>query len=97
MVGSRKDARPKSKREWNFDIDKYTNPWTPRNPVYLLPKPIARFLGHRARPDREVGNVIVAAWAFFGAFVVVVVLAATFMIPKIQSHAPPIVIGSLVR
>ena len=84
-------------KQRHIDVDKYTNPWTPRNHVYLLPKPIAHFLGHRDRPEKEVGNVIVAAWALLGAFVGIVVMAAAFMIPEIQSHAPPVVIGSFVR
>ena len=89
--------RVSSPRAWNLDIDRYTNPWTPRNPIYLLPRPISHFLGYRTRPEKEVGDVVVAVWALVGAFALVVVLAATFMIPEIQSHAPPIVIGSFVR
>lgn len=83
-------------KQWHIDVDRYTNPWTPRNPIHLLPRPIAHFLGYRDHPEKEVGNVIVAIWALIGAFAGVSVIAATFRIPGIQGLAPPIVIGSFV-
>ena len=84
-------------KEWHIDVDKYINPHTPRNPIRLLPRPLAHFLGHRDRPRREVGNIIVAAWALLGAFAGIAIVAASFMIPEIKSHAPPVVIASFVR
>ena len=84
-------------KEWHIDIDKYTNPWTSRNRISLLPTLLAHFLGHRDRPRKEVGNIIVAAWALLGAFAGIAVVAASFMIPTVKSHAPPVVIASFVR
>lgn len=81
---------------WNVDIDKLTYPFTPRNRVFLLPKPISHFLGYRNQAVKELGNVIVAAWALVGALVGIAVVAASSMIPEIQNHTPPVVIASFV-
>ena len=81
---------------WHLDVDRFTNPFTPRNPVYLLPRPLARFLGHRDQPRKEVGNVVVAVWALLGAFIGIAVIAASFKISEIQKHAPPVIIVSFV-
>ena len=84
-------------KEWHIDIDKYTNPRTPRNPIHRLPRHLAQFLGYRDHPRKEVGNIIVAAWALVGAFAGIAVVAASFMIPEVKKHGPPVVIASFVR
>ena len=84
-------------KEIHFDIDKYLNPYIPRNRVARLPKPISHFLGHRESPRKEIGNLLIAAWSFLGAFVGVVVIEAFFKIPAIYDHGVPLLIGSFVR
>ena len=83
-------------KKWNVDLDKYINPIVPRNLTYLLPRPFSHFLGYRDTPRKEVGNVIVAAWALVGAFIGVIVIEAVFMVPEIRHHGPPLIIGSFV-
>lgn len=83
-------------KDWHFDVDKYINPYIPRNHIHRLPKPIAHFLGYRDKPRKEIGNLLVAAWSFLGAFVGCVVIAAIFTIPEIHDHDVPIVIASFV-
>ena len=83
-------------RHCSFDIDRHLNAYIPPNFVHRLPKPIARFLGYRDGPRRDVGNLLIAGWAFFGAFVGIIVIEAVFMIPAIHDHGVPVVIASFV-
>lgn len=83
-------------KDWQFDIDRHLNPHLPRNLISRLPKPISRFLGYRDDPRPEIGNVLVAGWAFLGAFVGIVVIEVVFMIPTIRNHGVPLVIASFV-
>ncbi len=84
-------------KDWHFDVDKYLNPYIPRNLIYRLPKPLSHFLGHRDRPRAGIGNIIVAGWALLGAFVGVAVIEAAFMASPIKDHGVPLLIGSFVR
>ena len=83
-------------RDWHFDVDRHLNPHLPRNLIYKLPKPISRLLGYRDGPRREVGNVLVAGWAFLGGFIGIAVIEAVFMIPTIHDHGVPLLIASFV-
>ncbi len=84
-------------KDWHFDIDVYINSYVPQNHIHLLPKPISHFLGHREMPRRQTGNLLVAGWAFLGAFVGVIAIEATFMIPAIHNLGGPLLIASFVR
>ncbi|EAW07099.1 HPP family protein [Aspergillus clavatus NRRL 1] len=80
----------------HFDIDGYLNRYIPRSQLYRLPRPISRFLGYRASPQQEVGNVLVCVWAFIGAFAGLLLVMGVFKSSEmIQRHHPPIVIASL--
>ncbi|KAL8787495.1 MAG: hypothetical protein Q9195_007742 [Heterodermia aff. obscurata] len=81
-------------KSWDIDIDRWLNPLVPYNRLSRLPRPISRFLGYRNGPHGEVGNILVAWWAFVGAFSGVAVLEAALMIPEIQKHGVPTVIAS---
>ncbi|MCJ1458912.1 hypothetical protein MMC28_009288 [Mycoblastus sanguinarius] len=83
-------------KDWDLDIDRYINPYVPRNLTYRLPKPVSRFLGHRDGARKEIGNILVAVWSFLGAFIGIIVIEAVFMTPAIQSHTPPLLIASFV-
>ena len=83
-------------KDWDIDVDRYIKPYIPRNFVYRLPKPLPRFLGYRVAAQPEIGNVLVAAWAFLGAFIGLVVIEAVFSTPPIHRHSPPLVIASFV-
>ena len=79
---------------WNIDIDVWINRYIPHNRLDRLPSPVSRFLGHGHR--RPVGNVVVAWWAFLGAFAGVIIVEAALMIPAIHKHGVPIVVASFV-
>ena len=81
---------------WNIDIDQWLNPYIPRNQLSKLPRPVSRFLGYRDEPHHEIGNIIVAWWACFGAFTGVVIIEAVLMIPAIHDLGVPVVIASFV-
>ena len=81
---------------YNFDVDRYINPIVPRSRLYLLPKPISWFLGHREKPPKQIGNVVTWFWAFIGAFCGILVIEAVFQTDMLQSDGAPIIIGSLV-
>lgn len=84
-------------KDLHFDVDKYLNPYLPRNRLYRLPKPVSSFLGSRDRPREQIGNLLVAGWACLGAFIGVIIIEATFMIPAIKDHGVPLLVASFVR
>jgi hypothetical protein len=82
----------------HFDIDEYLNRIIPPSQLYLLPRPISRFLGYRKDQKPDVGNVIIAFWALIGAFCGLVLVAGVFKYsPIIREYNPPVVFASLVR
>ena len=83
-------------KHYSFDIDRHLNPYLPSNFVHRLPKPIARFFGYRDGPRRDIGNVLIAGWAFCGAFVGIITIEAVSMIPAINDRGVPIVLASFV-
>lgn len=82
---------------WNFDLDRYLNPYIPLSRLHLLPKPVARILGHRHdHPAPSIGNVLVWWWAFIGAFSGILIVEAVFHTKKLEAEGLPMVIASLV-
>lgn len=84
-------------KDADIDIDKYLNRFIPRSRIHRLPTPISRFLGYRAHPRKELGNVIIAAWSFIGAFCGVAIIEGVFMSQSIHAHGAPLIIGGFVR
>ena len=82
--------------DMNLDLDRYVNRFIPPSQLRRLPRPISRFLGHRDAPGSEIGDIIVCAWSFVGAFCGIILVAGVFQSSLIQSHHPPLVIASLV-
>ena len=82
--------------DWNVDVDRWLNKFIPRNRLSKLPAPVAHFLGHRNGPYKELGNVLIAWWAFIGAFTGVIIIKAVLMIPEIHNRGVPVVIASFV-
>ncbi|PVH88223.1 HPP family protein-like protein [Cadophora sp. DSE1049] len=80
---------------YNFDVDRYINRIIPRSRLYLLPKPISWFLGHREKPPKQIGNVVTWFWAFIGAFCGILVIEAVFQTEKLKSDGAPVIIASL--
>jgi hypothetical protein len=84
-------------RDINLDLDKYINRFIPPSQLHRLPRPISRFLGHREASTGEIGDVLVCAWSFIGAFCGIILVAGVFRSSAlIQSHHPPLIIASLV-
>ena len=84
-------------QEIDFDLDRYINRYLPPSQLYRLPWPIARFLGYRRVPQPEVGNLLVCAWAFVGAFSGLILVMGVFKSSEtIQAHHPPLIFASLV-
>jgi len=82
----------------DFDIDVFLNRFIPPSQLYRLPRPISRFLGHRHRPNPEVGSILVAFWALVGAFCGLLVVGALFRYSdQILKYHPPVIFASLVR
>ncbi len=80
----------------DFDVDRYINPFVPRSGLYLLPKSISWFLGHRAERRPPLGSVLVWWWAFIGAFCSILIIEAVFQTEAFKMEGTPIVIASLV-
>ena len=83
-------------RQWNFDIDRYLNPFIPPNQSKKLPKPVAHFLGHRPAPQKDVGNMLLSFWSCVGGFISIILMESIFMIPGIKGLNPPLMIASFV-
>ncbi|OKL57775.1 hypothetical protein UA08_07074 [Talaromyces atroroseus] len=80
---------------WNFDIDKWLNPFVPRPPWKRLPYAISYFFGYRKQPLKPIGNLITTAWAFVGIFLAIIVIElVTKQVTVFQQHQAPIIIAS---
>ncbi|KAF2789607.1 hypothetical protein K505DRAFT_252972 [Melanomma pulvis-pyrius CBS 109.77] len=80
---------------WNFDIDAYTNPYTPPSPLHRFPPWLSRFLGYRKEQKEDVGNVLGAVWSCVGTVLGLAVIAAVFNnTASIRAHNPPALIAS---
>lgn len=80
-----------------FDMDAWTNPYTPRAPFRLLPTPLARFFGYRPpkTTPQQPHVLIVWAFCFIGAFAGVSLIEAIFLhLPHLEGHQVPIIIAS---
>ncbi|GKT56608.1 HPP family protein [Colletotrichum tofieldiae] len=82
-------------REWNFDIDRFLNPFIPPPPWKHLPYPIAHIFGYRKSKPDNVGNLVPIFWACIGVFCGVAVVAlVSRQIPIFKEHGAPIIVGS---
>ena len=82
---------------WNFDIDRYLNPFVPAPRWHLVPRPIAHMLGYRDRPPKPIGNIVVALWSLLGAFCGVALIASvTKRVPSFEARDATAIIGSFV-
>lgn len=87
-----------SPSSWNFNIDNYVNPFLPPAPWKYIPRPISRFFGHRDKPQRSIGNIVIIYWAFIGVFFSLLLIEAVgHYIPPFKDHEAPIIVGSFVR
>ncbi|OJD19162.1 hypothetical protein AJ78_00862 [Emergomyces pasteurianus Ep9510] len=79
----------------DLDIDRLLNRYIPYPRWHLVPRPVAHFLGHRAQPPKQPGNVLVMLWSTIGVFCgLSIVAAATMRISLFQAQGPFIIISS---
>ncbi|KXH62604.1 HPP family protein [Colletotrichum nymphaeae SA-01] len=82
-------------RNWDFDIDRFLNPFVPPPPWKYLPYPISHFFGYRKSKPQNVGNLVSIFWACVGVFCgVAVVSIVSRQIPSFRDHGAPIIVGS---
>ncbi|KAJ5836479.1 hypothetical protein N7447_002505 [Penicillium robsamsonii] len=80
---------------WNFDIDRYMNPFVPAPRWHLIPRPVAHMLGYRDKPPKPMGNIVVALWSLVGAFCgVALVASVSKRVPSFEARDAPVIIGS---
>ncbi|KAJ5657653.1 uncharacterized protein N7484_001302 [Penicillium longicatenatum] len=80
---------------WQFDIDRYLNPFIPAPRWHCIPRPVAHFLGHRAEPPKPLGNLAIAFWSLIGAFCgVALVASVSEHVPSFEARDSPAIIGS---
>lgn len=85
---------------WNFEIDRYINPFILPSPVEHLPSLARRFLGRHDHPPRRLGNILTVVWAFIGALGALSLISVVCKeIPVFESSegGGPLVLGSFVR
>lgn len=83
----------------HVDVDNVLNPYLPPPPWPHLPRAISHFFGHRHpdRPQKPIGNVIVAFWSFIGVFSGLSIIEGVGMnIPSFQDHNAPLIVASFV-
>ncbi|KAI3553707.1 HPP family protein [Colletotrichum abscissum] len=82
-------------RNWDFDIDRFLNPFVPPPPWKYLPYPISHCFGYRKSKPQNVGNLVSIFWACIGVFCgVAVVSIVSRQIPSFRDHGAPIIVGS---
>jgi hypothetical protein len=82
---------------WHFDIDRYINPFIPAPRWHLIPKPIAHMLGHRDKPVKPMGNILIAGWSLLGVFCgVALVASVSKRVPSFEARNAPAIVGSFV-
>ncbi|ETN37057.1 uncharacterized protein HMPREF1541_08047 [Cyphellophora europaea CBS 101466] len=80
-----------------YDIDAWTNPYTPRPPFRHLPAPVARFFGYRSPSSspQQPHTLVVWACSFLGAFLGVSLLEGVYLnLPALSGHTVPTIIAS---
>lgn len=82
---------------WNFDIDRYLNPFVPAPRWHLIPRPVAYILGYRDRPPKPIGNILIALWSLVGAFCgVALVASVSKRVPSFEARDATVIVGSFV-
>ncbi|PHH61075.1 hypothetical protein CDD81_786 [Ophiocordyceps australis] len=81
---------------WNFDIDRFLNPFVPRPPWRHVPYPIAHFLGYRKTKPQATGNVVPVFWSFIGIFCAIIIIEqATKHVSAFEDNGvPTVIVGS---
>ncbi|KAI5364957.1 hypothetical protein Slin15195_G044950 [Septoria linicola] len=80
----------------NFDVDRYLNPYVPHNRLYIIPKPVSRWLGYRSEPQKEPWQVLQWPITFLATVAGLCLVAGIGnYAPGITAWHPPVIIASL--
>jgi hypothetical protein len=80
-----------------YDLDAWTNPYTPRPPFRHLPPILARFFGYRApnAKPQQPHPLLLWACAFIGGFLGISLLEGVYLnLPTLGGHKVPTIIAS---
>lgn len=81
---------------FNFDIDRYLNPYIPHNRLYILPRPLQHFLGYRKDPHIEPPAAVQWLLTFVACLAGLCLVGGTYAFaPGIAKYHPPVIIASL--
>ncbi|RFU80517.1 hpp family [Trichoderma arundinaceum] len=80
---------------WNFNIDRFLNPFVPPPPWNHIPYPIAHWFGFRKTKPKDTGNLMPIFWAFIGVFGAIAMIEAVgHHVASFPPHHVPVIVGS---
>ncbi|RFU25114.1 hypothetical protein B7463_g11226, partial [Scytalidium lignicola] len=80
---------------FDFDVDRYINPFVPASFVHLLPRPVSWLLGHHEKHRHPIPSPLVWFWSFLGSFTGILLIEAVFHTDALRAKGTPIIIGSM--
>lgn len=82
---------------WNFNIDRFLDPFVPPPPWKYIPYPVSYWLGYRKTKPQETGNLMPIFWAFLGVFgAIAMIEAVSKHVASFAPHHVPNIVGSFV-
>ncbi|KAK1249399.1 hypothetical protein MKX07_002915 [Trichoderma sp. CBMAI-0711] len=86
---------PARHHSWNFNIDRFLNPFIPPPPWNHIPYPIAYWFGYRKTKPQSTGNLMPVFWAFIGVFGAIAMIEAVGKhVASFPPHHVPLIVGS---
>ncbi|PTB66837.1 hypothetical protein BBK36DRAFT_1198608 [Trichoderma citrinoviride] len=80
---------------WNFNIDRFLNPFIPPPPWNHIPYPVAYWFGYRKTKPQGTGNLMQIFWAFIGVFAAILMIEAVGKhVASFPPHHVPLIVGS---
>ncbi|TKA77207.1 hypothetical protein B0A55_02584 [Friedmanniomyces simplex] len=81
---------------FNFNLDRYLNPYIPHSRLHAFPQPFRHFLGHRSKPHIEPPALVQWPLIFISTLAGLCLVAGIFNYgPAIAALHPPVMIASL--
>lgn len=82
---------------WNFNIDRFLNPFVPPPPWKHIPYPVSYWFGYRKTKPADTGNLMPIFWAFLGVFgAIAMIEAVSKHVHSFAPHHVPNIVGSFV-
>ncbi|PNP46862.1 HPP family protein [Trichoderma gamsii] len=80
---------------WNFNIDRFLNPFVPPPPWKYVPYPVSYWFGYRKTKPADTGNLMPIFWAFLGVFgAIAMIEAVSKHVASFAPHHVPNIVGS---